>query len=50
MIEQKVQGEEITIAPAEEPGDKIIDLMDALKASLTAGVAGEPTIGFANQA
>jgi DNA end-binding protein Ku len=34
QIERKIAGEEITAAPAEEPQTQIIDLMDALKASL----------------
>ncbi len=34
VIQQKVDGEEITIAPAAEPQAQIIDLMEALKASL----------------
>jgi len=33
-IQQKVEGQEITATPAEAPQTKIIDLMDALKASL----------------
>ena len=33
-IQQKVDGQEITAEPAEAPQTKIIDLMDALKASL----------------
>ncbi len=33
-IQQKVEGQDITAAPAEAPQAKIIDLMDALKASL----------------
>jgi DNA end-binding protein Ku len=37
LIQQKVDGEEITVAPAEEPQTQIIDLMAALKASLAAG-------------
>jgi DNA end-binding protein Ku len=36
LIEQKVQGQEITAAPAEESKTKIIDLMAALKASIEA--------------
>ena len=36
MIEQKVAGEEIAVAPAEAPRGQIIDLMEALKASLAA--------------
>lgn len=34
LIEKKVEGEEITAAPSVEPETKIIDLMEALKASL----------------
>jgi DNA end-binding protein Ku len=34
LIEQKVQGQEITAAPVEESKTKIIDLMAALKASI----------------
>lgn len=34
LIERKVQGEEITAAPAQQPRTQIIDLMAALKASL----------------
>ena len=37
-VEQKVAGEEITLAP-EQPTAQIIDLFDALKASLGAGAA-----------
>lgn len=37
LIEKKVEGEEITAAPEAEPEGKIIDLMDALKASLGEG-------------
>ena len=33
-IQQKIDGEAVTIAPAEAPKAQIIDLMDALKASL----------------
>ncbi len=40
LIQQKVDGEEITIAPTEEPQTQIIDLMAALKASLAAGQEG----------
>jgi DNA end-binding protein Ku len=36
LIERKVQGEEITAAPAPAPRGQIIDLMAALKASLAA--------------
>jgi DNA end-binding protein Ku len=38
-IQQKVEGREITEEPAEAPQAKIIDLMDALKASLARGAA-----------
>ncbi|MFQ5551163.1 MAG: Ku protein [Gemmatimonadales bacterium] len=34
LIQKKVDGEDITIAPAQEPKTQIIDIMDALKASL----------------
>ena len=41
-IQQKVEGQDITAAPAEAPQTKIIDLMDALKASLAKrGTAAE---------
>ena len=37
LIEQKIQGQEITAAPVEESKTKIIDLMAALKASIEGG-------------
>jgi DNA end-binding protein Ku len=37
LIQQKVEGQEITAAPTEEPKTKIIDLMAALKASIEGG-------------
>jgi DNA end-binding protein Ku len=37
LIDKKIEGEEITAAPAEAPKAQIIDLMEALKASLGAG-------------
>lgn len=37
LIQRKVEGEDITVAAAEEPQTQIIDLMEALKASLDAG-------------
>jgi DNA end-binding protein Ku len=39
LIEQKVEGKEISVPPEERPEAKIIDLMEALKASV-AGAAG----------
>jgi DNA end-binding protein Ku len=50
LIEQKVQGQEISAAPAEAPRAQVIDLMEALKASLAAarppaaeaGAPGQP--------
>jgi DNA end-binding protein Ku len=36
LIENKVQGQEIKAAPPEAPRAQIIDLMEALKASLSA--------------
>jgi len=39
-IEQKVAGEEITFAAEAAPQAKVIDLMEALKASLAGGTAG----------
>jgi DNA end-binding protein Ku len=39
LIERKIEGEEITAAPEVEAEDKIVDLMEALKASLGKGDA-----------
>ena len=36
MIERKVQGEDISVAPTEMPEHKVVDIMEALKASLNA--------------
>lgn len=41
IIEQKVEGQEVTITAEEAPQAQIIDLMEALKASLGAGGDGE---------
>jgi len=41
-IQQKVDGQEITAEPQEAPQAKIIDLMDALKASLAKKGAATP--------
>ena len=43
LIEKKVQGEEITAAPQEAPKAQIIDLMEALKASLSAAQPAQKT-------
>ncbi len=40
LIQKKIEGEEITAAPAEESKGKIIDLMAALKASIEEGEKG----------
>jgi len=40
LIEQKVAGQEVALAPAQAPKGQIIDLMEALKASLAARQAG----------
>jgi DNA end-binding protein Ku len=40
-IQQKVEGQDIIAAPSEQPETKIIDLMDALKASLAKRAANE---------
>ena len=39
LIDRKIEGEQITLAPREEPEARIIDLMEALKASLDTGGA-----------
>lgn len=40
-IEQKVAGQEMTFAPKEEPKAQVIDLMEALKASLSEDLADD---------
>jgi DNA end-binding protein Ku len=42
MIQAKVEGQEIVVAPQEEPATQIIDLMAALKASLQEGEERKP--------
>jgi DNA end-binding protein Ku len=42
LIQRKVEGEDITLAPTAEPEHKIIDVMEALKASLAAGNSRKP--------
>ncbi|MDH3452627.1 MAG: Ku protein [Gammaproteobacteria bacterium] len=37
LIQRKVDGEDITVTPTEEPEHKIIDMMEALKASIASG-------------
>jgi DNA end-binding protein Ku len=49
LIEQKVAGQDIVAAPVEAPQAKVIDLMEALKASL-AGKAGPPQKAAASAA
>lgn len=39
LIERKIEGEQITVAPREAPETKIVDIMEALKASLAGSVA-----------
>ncbi|TDJ62820.1 MAG: Ku protein [Proteobacteria bacterium] len=41
LIQRKVDGEDITVTPTDEPEHKIIDIMEALKASIAAGERGE---------
>lgn len=43
VIAQKVEGEEVTFVESEAPQAKIIDLMEALKASLESGAAPKRT-------
>lgn len=43
QIERKIQGEEITAAPLPETDGKVIDLMEALKASLAGAEKGKET-------
>ena len=55
LIEQKVQGQEIQAAPPEAPKAQIVDLMEALKASLAAaqpaakGAAGKEPVSIASR-
>jgi DNA end-binding protein Ku len=42
MIERKVEGEDISLAPTEQPEHKIIDIMEALKASLSSSEGRKP--------
>jgi DNA end-binding protein Ku len=45
LIQRKVEGEDISVAPSEKPEHKIIDIMEALKASLDASDARKPAKG-----
>ncbi|HSK80794.1 MAG TPA: Ku protein [Thermoanaerobaculia bacterium] len=50
LIERKVQGQEITSTPAPAPKAQIIDLMEALKASLsTSGKAASQPVSLADR-
>ncbi len=42
LIQKKVDGEDISVAPSEQPQTKIIDMMEALKASLASGEKRKP--------
>ena len=42
LIQRKIDGEDITVSPTEEPETKIIDIMEALKASIAAGEKESP--------
>jgi DNA end-binding protein Ku len=50
LMERKIQGQEIAVSPAEEPRAQVIDLMEALKASLAAGAAAAPPAAPAGEA
>ena len=45
MIQRKIDGEDISIAPTEKPEHKIIDIMEALKASLSETDKRKPAKG-----
>lgn len=49
LIQRKIEGEDITAAPAEAPQTQIIDLMEALKASLARSGGGEGDKGGADE-
>ncbi len=50
LIQKKVEGEDISIAPAESGGGQIIDLMEALKASLAKKPEAAPAAKTASSA
>jgi DNA end-binding protein Ku len=41
VIDQKIEGQEVTLAPTEAPQAQVIDLMEALKASLSEAPASD---------
>jgi DNA end-binding protein Ku len=45
VIAKKVAGEQVTFAPAAQPQAQIIDLMEALKASLAGGASSAAAVG-----
>jgi DNA end-binding protein Ku len=49
LIDRKVRGEEIAVAPEEAPQGEIIDLMSALKASLAGEKSQEKPVSIANR-
>jgi DNA end-binding protein Ku len=49
LIERKIEGEDISMAPSEQPEHKIIDIMEALKASLNASEGRKPARGAADK-
>jgi len=49
VIEQKIEGQEVTFAPSEAPKAQVIDLMEALKASLAQASDGAPAKASAPQ-
>ncbi|MGD8833053.1 MAG: Ku protein [Pseudomonadales bacterium] len=49
LIEQKIEGQEITMPPEEAPETKIVDLMEALKASVSGGGARKAAAGPAKK-
>lgn len=42
LIERKIEGEDISMAPTDQPEHKIIDIMEALKASLSSSEGRKP--------
>jgi DNA end-binding protein Ku len=50
LVQQKVDGQEISVPPEVEPQARIIDLMEALKASVASGRAAKPASQAAKDA